>query len=575
MQLRLLKSITFFCFIFLILALFYNQIIKAGYYYQLSRDNSIKLVSLAAPRGIIYDRKMRILAGRRVCFNVSVLTQQARDVEKILKQISPILGISEGELRRRFKRNFSAPFVPTLVAQDIPKEKAISLESQESNIPGLLIQTEPLRDYPYGAKLCHLLGYLGSAREEELARLKSYGLGFQDLLGRGGLEERFDANLRGQSGGIQVEVNNRGHQVRVISQRQPTAGEDIYLTVDGQLQRFVDNLMEGENGACIVIDPRDGAVLSMVSKPGYDPNLFIAALKGKPQAAQRVRAILNSKQAPLLNRAVSSAYAPGSIFKIVVASAALESEKISTKDYIHCPGSFQVGNRPFLCWKLDGHAGQNVYSGLANSCNVFFYNLGLKLGPDRLTLYAKQFGMAALSGVDLPYESSGNVPSRSWKLKYYRERWYDGETANFSIGQGYLLATPLQVAQMVSAVANGGYMVRPYLVKRVGVKSVLPFRKELGLEDETLDAIREGLHQAINNQDGTGRKAYIPDVQWAGKTGTAQTEKADPHGWFAGFYPLNNPQVLVLVFLEYGGSGGELPAIIAREIIEYIRENKL
>ena len=570
MRFKLLKKIAVLSFILLILSLAYNQIVRGTAYFQLSQNNRIKLIRLPAARGLIYDRKQMALAATRASFNVSILTQEAGDVEEVIEQISPVLAIPEEKLLAQFKRNFSAPFIPTVVASDVSKEAAIRLECKEFDIPGLLVQTEPLRDYPYGESFCHILGYLGNISEQELRRFKFYGLGFPGLLGRGGLEERYDSYLRGEAGGIQTEVNNLGQKVRVLGQRHPRRGQDLYLTLDGQLQRVVDSLLEQEQGACIVLNPQDGAILALVSKPSFNPNLFIAAVNGKAQAARRVKSLLGSQRAPLINRAISGTYAPGSIFKIAVAAAGLETDKITVKDSWHCPGGIKVGNRPFLCWNVDGHGAEDIYTGLAHSCNVYFYKLGLALGPDQLSLFARKFGLGLCTGIELPYESCGLVPSKRWKLTTYKERWYDGETANFSIGQGYLLANPLQIARMVAAIANGGYLVRPYLVKRVGHQATSALRKRLKLRAETLQIIKQGMRQAIQNEDGTGHRAYIAGVEWAGKTGTAQTAGGEPHGWFAGFYPLKQPQVLVLVFLEHGGSGGDAPARIAREILKYI-----
>ncbi|MBU4140611.1 MAG: penicillin-binding protein 2 [Candidatus Omnitrophica bacterium] len=571
MHLRLLKKITFVSFLFLTLCLAYNQIIKGPYYSQLSQNNRIKLARLPAPRGLIYDRCKRVVAGQRLMFNAALLSQEIKDVQQSLEKISPILNIPQEELLRRFRKNFSAPFIPVVVAADVPKETAILLECKESDIPGLIIQTEPLRDYRYGASLCHILGYLGSMAEDELRKFKEYGLRTKDLIGKSGVEKEFDHYLRGEAGGMQVEVDNRGCKVRVLGKRAPRKGADLYLTIDAQLQEFIDSLLEGKKGACVVMDVQSGEILSMVSEPGFDPNLFIAALNGKPAAERRIKELLNSREAVLVNRAISGVYPPGSIFKIVVAAAGLETDGISPEARLECPGSFKVGRRRFFCWNLDGHGRQNLTEAIAYSCNVFFYKLGLALGPQKIASFARKFGLGNTTGVDLPYESTGLVPSRGWKLKTYKERWYDGETANFSIGQGYLLVTPLQMAQVISAVANGGYLTRPHIVETGGQKSG-GFRKRLALEKETLEIIKEGMRRVIDDEQGTGRQARISGVQWAAKTGTAQVSNRASHGWFGAFYPFDEPRFSVLVFLEYGGSGGGTPAMIAKKIIEYIIE---
>ncbi len=576
MRLILLKRLTFVSFLFLTFCLVYNQIIKGSYYFQLSQNNRIKLIRLAAPRGLVYDCRGEVLAGIRPSFNVAILAQEVKDVQQILNRVSPILDIPNSELLRKFRKNFSAPFIPVVVARNIPKKTAIALECKESDIPGLVIQTEPLRNYRYEESFCHILGYLGRVAEGELGRYKVYGLrsGFEDLVGRTGIEQKFDRYLRGVAGGMQVEVNNRGYQVRVLGKRAPRTGSNLYLTVDAQLQKFVDSLLEQKKGACVVMNPQNGEILALVSKPSFESNLFIATLNGNRKAARRIEELLNSKEAPLVNRAISGTYPPGSIFKIVVAAAGLETDKIIPEDTFLCLGSLKVGNREFLCWNLDGHGRENIYSGLAHSCNVFFYKLGLTLGPDRLSTYARKFGLGTATDIDLPYESRGLVPSKSWKLKTRRERWYDGETANFSIGQGYLLATPLQIAQMISAIANGGYLVRPHIVKRIDEQESNILRKRLALKKETIEIIKEGMRRVVQDEQGTGHNASIPAVEWAAKTGTTQTSSDTAHGWFAGFYPIEEPRILVLVFLEYGGSGGEVPARVAKEILEYIIDDR-
>ena len=575
MRLKLLKKLIFVSFLFLTFSLVYNQLVRGPYYFRLSQNNRIKLIRLKAARGVIYDREGEVLADTRPSFNAGLLAQEIEDVQQTIDKISPILGISKNELLRRFKKNFSAPFIPVVIARDIPKKTAIILECSESDIPGLVIQTENLRNYRYEESLGHILGYLGRVKEEELSRFKTYGLpGLPDLVGRTGVEERFDRYLRGQAGGMQVEVNNRGYLVRVLGSRQPQTGSDIYLTVDAQLQKLVDTLLEEEKGACIVMNPQNGEISALVSKPSFAPSLFIAAANGKQEAARRIEGLLNSKEAVLVNRAISASFPPGSIFKIVVAAAALENDIITPNSTFNCSGSLNVGNREFFCWNLDGHGGENIYSGLAHSCNVFFYKLGLSLGADKLSTYARKLGLGQTTNIDLPYESKGFVPTKNWKLKTYQERWYDGETANFSIGQGYLLATPLQIVQMVSVIANGGYLVRPHIVKRLGKQESRILRKKLVLERETIETIKEGLRRVIQDEEGTGHNARISGLEWAGKTGTAQVSSGWSHGWFAGFYPLKQPRVLVLVFLENGGSGGETPARIAKEIIKYIRDNE-
>lgn len=574
MRIGLLKRIFIAVIIMLFAGLAYHQLIRGPQYLRLSQNNRIKLIKLDAPRGLIYDRYGEPVATLRLVFNVAIFPQEVKDIKETLSRISPILGAAPEELLREYKHNFLAPFIPVAVARDVPKAVAISLECQEASIPGLVIQTCALRDYPYGVSFCHVLGYLGRIREDELNRYKLYGLWEKNLLGRSGVEQAYDSFLRGEIGGMQAEVNNRGYQVRMLGVRHPQAGENLYLTIDAALQKTVDKLLEGRKGACIVMDVQNGEILAMVSKPGFDPNQFIAALNGKPQASRAIQRLLFDEDAVLINRAISGTYPAGSIFKIAVASAGLETGKINPNSTVSCAGSIRLGKRDFYCWNLDGHGEQNIYTALCHSCNVFFYRLGLGLGPDKIAQFARKFGLGAATEVDLPYELNGLVPNKGWKSKTMKEKWYDGETANYSIGQGYLLVTPLQMARMVSAVANGGYLVRPHVVKRAGDKTMEHPTTKLAFKDSTWEIIRAGMRMVVQDSSGTGHRAYIPGAQWAAKTGTAQTTAGPAHGWFGGFYPYHQPQIAIIVFLEHGGSGGEGPAMIAKEIVQYWRKQE-
>ncbi len=575
MRFKILKRLIIGLFFFLAVGLGYSQLIKGDYYYRLSQNNRIKLVKLPAPRGVILDRNQKVLAGSRTMLNLAILRQGTKDIKETFARLSPILGISEELLQRRFKRNFYAPFAAVVVAHDISKETAIILEAQESEIPGILIQSELLRDYPYQKSLAHVLGYLGMVSEDELRGLKEYGLPIRNLVGRGGLEGAFNDSLRGRPGGMQIEVNNLGYQVRLLSERQPQAGEDLQLTIDIDLQDFIEKLFQDSAGSCVVMSTESGAVISMISSPGFNPNDFIFAVNEKPQAQNIVRQLLTSKDAVLVNRSISSTAPPGSIFKLVIAAAALESNKAVAQTTFNCRGSVDVGNRTFYCWKRDGHGAQTLEEAIAHSCNVFFYRMGLALGADKITFFARKFGLGSLTGIDLPYEAGGLVPSKNWKLKTYKEAWYDGETANFSIGQGYLLVTSLQIAQMISVVANDGYIVKPYLVAAEAGKNTKPVRKKINFKPETLSIIREGMRRVVQDPEGTGHAAYLPGVQWAAKTGTAQTAYGSSHGWFAGFYPFKTPRLAIVVFLEHGGIGGGAAAMMAKQIAEYVAENNL
>jgi penicillin-binding protein 2 len=345
-------------------------------------------------------------------------------------------------------------------------------------------------------------------------------------------------------------------------------GKDLYLNIDLELQRYCDSLLEGKKGAIIVMDPRSGEVLAMSSSPGYDPEIFIDRKK-----KSEIVAVLKDEKYPLLNRAITGAYPPGSVFKLVVAAAGLETRTINPHTVFGCNGSLSLGRRTFHCWRKDGHGIQDLKEGIKNSCNVYFWRLGGLLGVDNIAEYGEAFGIGEQTGIDLPGENQGLLPTREWKKKYLKESWYKGETLNYSVGQGYILCSPLQVARMVSVFANGGYLVRPYVAGKVeGVSLNAPQRERVDVSGESLEVVREGMKKVVNDSGGTGMKARLDEVVVAGKTGTAQTSRGMSHGWFGGFAPYEDAKLTVVVFDEYGGKGGYYAAGTAGKIFKKAHE---
>ena len=430
--------------------------------------------------------------------------------------------------------------------------------------------TRPTRYYHNGRAIAHVAGYLGEIGAEELKRLKPYGYKVRDLVGRTGLEKSFDLQLRGENGGTQVEVDHRGRMVRVMGHRSPKRGKDLRLTLDASLQEKASSLLAGRRGAVVAIDPETGEILAMTSYPAFDPNAFLdSKRKGE------IKEWLQQQNSPFLNRALG-AYTPGSIFKIVTASAALQRGKINPQTSFECEGFLRLGNHSFSCWNEEGHGPENLSQGLAHSCNVYFFHLGLLMGTEPIAEECHRWGLGKGAEVELSGEAPGLVPNRHWKWQVFHQPWYDGDTLNFTIGQGYLLMTPLQAARMVSAVANGGKLVKPYLVKQVGsVEVAHPRSQTIGVSEGTLQAILEGLRRVIDDPTGTGQLALSSQVSIAGKTGTAETPNGAAHAWFVGFAPVENPKIAFAVFLEHGGGGGYAAAPIARQLVEYfIKDEK-
>lgn len=566
---RLIGTVIAILFILLIAGLIYVQILRFAYYSELSKNNSIRIIPIDGPRGNMIDRNGVILVNSRLSFDAAIIYREIRNTSRIARILKEVLGMSGEDIIRAFEKSRQRPYAPVVICEDVDKDRALILEEMAGDTDGLVVETRPRRNYIYKDSGSHLFGYLSEVSEDELSALSGYGYRIKDLVGRDGLEKYYERYLKGVDGGTQVEVDSRGRQTKILGLKEPSPGRDLRLTIDVNLQLACDKLLGQNNGAVIVMNPKDGEILALASHPAFDPNIFI-----RPQdSAERVRLIKDKTGRPMSNRAISGLYPPGSIFKIVVAAAALETKKIDPDTHFFCGGSYKLGNAKFDCWKEEGHGSQILKQGIMNSCNVFFYNVGRLTGVDSIELFAKLFGFGRLTGIDLTDEVKGVVPGKAWKRLYRNEVWYEGETINYSIGQGYLLVTPIQAMNMVSVIANGGSLVRPHIVKKIGSATVqFPKPKKIGLKDSTVREIKEGMSEVVNNENGTGRRAGIEDVIVCGKTGTAQNPQGPTHAWFAGFAPRNGPKIAVIVFLEHGGKGGLSAAAIAGGIFKEARD---
>ncbi len=562
MRVKQLERFVSALFVLLILGLVYLQILKGEEYRKQSEENVIRLIPIPAPRGEIVDRNGAILADYRLVFEVTVIPQETKNLASLVRTLSEILTIDSETLLRNYSRNFSTPFMPVVILEDIEKEKALML-AERRDLPGVGIRVTPRRHYPHGPATVHLLGVLGEISPSELRRLRPYGYGLKDLLGRGGIEEAFDNYLRGEEGGTQLKVDHRGHRVATLGHRPPRKGTDLALTIDVRLQNHIHSLLEGKRGAVCVMDPKTGEVLALVSSPSFDPN-------------QDFSELLEAEGNPFLNRVLQGRYPPGSTFKIVVAASALEENQIRSGSTFHCPGYFRLGNESFQCWLERGHGEENVTTGLKHSCNVFFYRTGLSAGAEKIARTARLFGFGEKSGIALPHETGGFVPTPLWKRLTQGEGWYDGDTVNFSIGQGFLSVTPLQLLRMASVIAAEGKLVEPQVVKRIGPHPSKGSKtKVLPLSPKTLSLIREGMVEVVGAPDGTGRLAAVPGLEIAGKTGTAQVRGKEPHAWFVGFSPARNPAMSLVVLVEHGGMGGVAASQIAASIFRKMAELEL
>lgn len=564
MRLRLLYFIIMIAFVFLGGGLFWTEIICYQRYKSLAWNNRVRLVPIEAPRGRILDRNGNILVDNRASFDVIVIPQELDDEDEAFKRLSEIVGIGKKTLKQTYSQRYRAPFAPIKIVEDISKKKAIILEEEGINLKGVFVRSRPKRNYRFGHIGSHIIGYVGKVAKDRWSVLRNYGYQMIDLVGKDGIEKYYNAYLKGENGGRQLEVDSRGRLIRVLGIKKAIPGRDLTLTVDVRLQSYIDEIFGKRKGAAIVMVPDTGEVLAMVSKPDYNPEVFI-----NPKGLKERMSLLRDKRSPLLNRAIGNAYPPGSVFKPVVGMAGLLSGKVSPNAHFGCKGRYVLGHRVFRCWDEDGHGVQDLTEGLKNSCNVFFYQFGRTTGVEPITNYALKFGFGRPTMIDLPGEVSGLVPSILWQRLVRNKRWYQGDTLNLSIGQGYLLVTPLQIIVTYCAIANGGRLVRPYIVQKVdNVDVVGPKWKDLKIPVRYLQLIKKGLRKVVMDDTGTGHRARVEGLQIAGKTGTAQNPTGPSHAWFAGFSPIKKPKIAIVVFVEHGGKGGIEACELAREIFK-------
>jgi penicillin-binding protein 2 len=567
MRIKIINFALVIMFILFSFSLFNLQVIRGRTFKDLSDKNCIRLLPQPGARGKIKDRNQEIIVDNYLCYDVMILPENYIQLEKTLVTIAKILEVSPNDLKNNYTQNYVAPFMPVVIAKNIEVKKAIALEEIKIDSPDIIIQPHPLRYYPYGKLACHVIGYLSEIDRWRLTKLTDYGYKTKDIVGYSGVEEKYDYYLREEEGALSQEVDHRGKFVRILGYRPAQNGKDIELTIDLKIQKIVEDNLGDKIGSVIIMDPFSGEIIALASSPGFDPKIFI---KKRDSTITR---LFNDSDAALMNRAISGVYPPGSIFKPVVAAAALQEKKINLGTTFFCSGGIDIGKRRFNCW--DTHNTQDLLAAITHSCDVFFYRTGLLLGAQAIHDYSLKFGLAKSTGIDLPYEVNGFVPDPLWKRIYRFQNWYDGDTANFAIGQGDLLVTPIQIARMMAVFANKGFLVRPYIVKALDGQSILDYQKKLfslNLKLDTLDSIRQGLRRVVSDPGGTANVLSSLQVAVAGKTGTAQVSTGQPHAWFCGFFPFKNPKFVICVFLEHGGSGYRATLLTKKIIEEMIQE---
>jgi len=562
------------------------QVIESDKYKTLADENRINLRLLPPPRGTIVDRYGRALAVNQENYRVTLVAEQVNDINTMLDTLSGIISLEDYE-RHRILREVRRRrgFVPVTVRENLDWRDVSRIEVNAPDLPGLSIEVGQSRQYPFGEDFAHVLGYVSAVSEKEATGDPLLELpGFK--VGKNGVERVFDLDLRGKAGNTQVEVNAVGRVIRELSRQEGQPGADLRLTIDRDLQKLAaDRLKEEKSASAVVMDIHNGDVLALSSVPGYDPNEFVTGLSTKTW-----RRLINDPYVPLTNKAISGLYAPGSTFKMVVALAALEARIVAPDHQVFCRGHTQLGNARFHCWKRHGHGWQDMYDAHQNSCDVYFYDIAKRIGIDRIAEMATRFGLGDKTGIDLPSEKGGVIPTRAWKKALIGTAWQQGETLISGIGQGFILTTPLQLAIMTARIANGGKAVVPRLIRPADTdgKEEEPVFKDLGISKRALDVVREGMNRVTNVQRGTAYRARISEegMEMSGKTGTAQVRRISKaerdtrvlknherpwrerdHALFVGYAPSNNPRYAVSVVVEHGGGGSTVAAPIARDLL--------
>jgi penicillin-binding protein 2 len=578
----------------LALRMWHLQVIKGEELNQKSENNSIRFRKIKPVRGLIMDTHREVLVDNQCSFDIHFIPAHTRDIQAVAAR----LGFLYREASLDFTREAFAPgklkpFMPVKLEKNVGREKLAIVETHTLDLPGITVDVVPVRQYLGGAMTAHLIGYTGEISPEELDKDESDSYALGDLIGKSGIEKYLDAYLRGRSGFEQVEVNVLGKMQRVLGKRDPEPGHNVVLTIDALLQKAAWEALAGKPGAVVAMDPRDGSVLALVSSPAFDPTLFSAGI-----SHDHWKKLSVDSTHPMENRAVSGQYPPASTYKMIVAAAALQEGLITPETSFICNGSYELGNRTYRCWHKGGHGRISLHRAIVQSCDVYFYNVGKMLGVDKLAEYARHFGLGAPTGIALPREKSGLIPTRNWKQMRLKEPWQIGETISVSIGQGYNLVTPLQLVTAYSALANGGIVWRSRLVKQIEavdgrvIEVFAPERKSiLPLSKNVMEQLNKALWGVVNEEGGTGRAARLKDTDVAGKTGTAQviglpdnesarkmkfiSSRHRDHALFVCFAPVGNPEIAIAVVAENAGHGGSAAAPVARKILEaYFERNQ-
>ncbi len=589
-------GVIMFFLLIIISRFWYLQINLGEHYRSLSETNRVRIRSVPPPRGHIFDKYDRKIVTNRPSFNVSLVRADSYDIQDVLKRLSVVLDEDIEVLWERIRKGSATPrHLPITLKEDVDWQTLAYLENNKYKFSGVRIEVQPVRVYHYGDLAANIIGYIGSINPKELEADKEGIYEGGDLIGKRGLERVREGDLRGEKGSSSTEVNATGFEQQQLKYTEPLPGRDIKLTLDSDLQKAAEQYMaiSDKAGAVVAMEVDTGRMLAAVSAPSIHLEDFLGGISQK-----NWKALLDNPRNPLLNKVVQGVYPPGSTYKIVTALAGLSEGVIDLNTTFYCPGHYYFGRRLYRCWKHSGHGSVHIKRAIIESCDVYFYQVGQRLGVDRLAKYAKKLGLGARSGIELEHEKRGIVPTKDWKRERFKEKWHEGETLSIAIGQGFNNMTPLQICLMTAAVANGGKIYQPQIVESVMTTDgevIEQFTPKLiselsSREKSYLRIVQEGLFGVVQGKRGTARNVRIKGLTVAGKTGTAQVVrlaqykgfkeqdipyKYRDHAWFTCYAPADNPKIAVTVLVEHGLHGGSGAGPIARVVLKKYFEQYL
>lgn len=567
--------------------LWYLQIINGDYYREQSENNRLQTLYVAPPRGLILDRNGVVLAKNRPSFNIELVPENAKKLTETVENLARFLSIEAEPLLERVRQMPKRRrFEPRILVKDVTRDQIAIVMARKAELPGVIITAVPAREYPFGNIGAHILGYVREITKEQLEKPEYSTYRINDIIGQYGLEAKWERYLQGKRGIRRVIVNAMGTKLGEASSEAEIAGHSMTVSIDIQVQKAADKALEGKKGAIVALDVNTGEVLALASAPTFDPNIFTGEI-----APSVWKDLTTGAGRALTNRVVQGAYPPGSVFKIWMAIAGLSEGVVGLKEGPTCGGGYFFAGRTYHCHKRSGHGPVNLFSAMVQSCDVYFYVLGQRLGVDRIYDYSSQYGLGEKTGLELVDEAEGLIPSTAWKARYFKnpgdKKWYPGETLSVAIGQGATLTTPLQIARSLAAVVNGGKVLQPHLIKKVAsldggfIDEDFPIniQRTIDADQKVVTAVREALVGVVNDPRGTAKRASLSDkgIVVAGKTGTAQVVSLDfhkegghfdHHAWFAGYAPAENPKIVVVALVENGGHGGAQSAPLVKQVME-------